>query len=51
MGVDIKMGLKQTGRKGVMCWNVICRRGYTQQMKQVRYDRNNGWPSRLLRTE
>jgi hypothetical protein len=25
------MGLKQTGRKGAMDWNVVCKHRYTQQ--------------------
>ena len=41
-GVDIKMDLKQIGRKGVMGWNAVRKRRYTQQTKYVMSNRNNG---------
>jgi len=41
-GVDIKMDLKQTGKKGVMGWNAACKRRYTQQTKHVRSNSSNG---------
>jgi hypothetical protein len=41
-GVDIKVGLKQTGRRGAMGWNAVCKRRYTQQTEYVRSNSNNG---------
>ena len=41
-GDDIKIDLKQTGRKGAMGWNAVCKRRYTQQTKYVRPNSSNG---------